>query len=390
MSTTALIVAAGRGERLGSETPKQYLDLDGQSLLTRVINGFAAHPSISAITVVIDPSHRGLYDAAVATVAETAGLQAPVTGGDSRQASVLAGLEALAQTGGTERVLIHDAARPFFDGALIDRVLSALQSAPAAIPALPVTDSLHRANGDGTLDHPVDRIGLHRAQTPQGFDFAAILDAHRRFHDAATTDDAALAHLAGLPVKLVDGDVRNAKITTQADLEDAKRLAGRGTPAAMVRVGSGFDVHRFGDAPGPLRLGGIDIDHPVGLRGHSDADVALHAITDALLGAIAGGDIGEHFPPSDNAWQDADSARFLHHAADMVRACNGHINHVDLTIICEAPKIGPHRQAMRQRIAELLELEETAVSVKATTTERLGFTGRGEGIAAQATATVSL
>jgi len=389
MSTTALIVAAGRGERLGATTPKQYLDLDGRSLLARVIDEFADHSDISAIAVVIDPSHVDLYDATVATVKPSARLLPPVSGAGSRQASVLAGLEALAEAGGTDRVLIHDAARPFIDGALIDRVLAALQSVAAVIPSLPVTDSLHRARADGALDQPVDRADLYRAQTPQGFHFAAILDAHRRFREVEATDDGALAHLAGLPVKLVAGDARNVKITTQADLDAAKRRA-RPRPAAVVRVGTGFDVHRFGDAPGPLRLGGITIDHPVRLRGHSDADVALHAITDALLGAIAAGDIGEHFPPSDSTWKDADSAQFLRHAADLIQGRDGIITHVDLTIICEAPKIGPYRDTMRRRIAEILDLDETSVSVKATTTERLGFTGRGEGIAAQATATVSL
>ena len=289
-------------------------------------------------------------------------------------------------------MLIHDAARPFVDAATIDRVIDALATAPAAIAALPVVDTLKRQT-DGSEDGApprsaatVARDGLWRAQTPQGFDFAAILAAHRRFAGTALTDDAAVAECAGLAVTLVAGNEENVKLTTE---EDLRRAATRLPPASETRIGLGFDVHRFG--PGDhVMLCGVAVPHTAGLEGHSDADVGLHALTDALLGAIAAGDIGQHFPPSDPQWRGAPSARFLAHAGKLVRDAGAAIVNVDVTIICERPRIGPHREAMQDRIAAILGLPAGRVSVKATTTERLGFTGRGEGIAAQAIAGVRL
>lgn len=381
MSTIALIVAAGRGERLGSATPKQYLAVAGQPVLRRTARAFLAQPRIDAIRVVTREADRGFYQAAVGDL----DLMAPVAGGASRQESVARGLESL--TGqGVERVLIHDAARPFVAPALIDGVLDALAAAPGAIPALGLNDSLKRG-ADGRVVAAVDRAGLYRAQTPQAFRFPAILAAHRAAAGRDLSDDAAVAQLAGLDVALTAGSEDNFKITTPADLERAERmLAGAGR---VVRVGQGFDVHRFA-ANRPLVLCGVRVPHDQGLAGHSDADVALHALTDAVLGALAAGDIGDHFPPDDPAWRDARSDRFLAHAVDLVARAGGRVTGLDVTVICERPKIGPHRPAMRRRVAEIAGLDLDQVSVKATTTERLGFTGRGEGIAAQAVATLAL
>jgi 2-C-methyl-D-erythritol 4-phosphate cytidylyltransferase/2-C-methyl-D-erythritol 2,4-cyclodiphosphate synthase len=330
---------------------------------------------------VISAEHRGLYDAA------TAGLQLlpPVSGGPNRQDSVRNGLESLADLH-PDHVLIHDAARPFVSPAIIDRTLAALADAPGAIVAIPVTDTLKRAE-DGQVGETVDRSGLWRAQTPQAFRFAEILAAHRAARGAAMTDDAAVAEAARLPMKLVMGADDNFKITTAEDLQRAERLL---APAASeFRTGTGYDVHRFAAGDG-VTLCGIRIAHDQALEGHSDADVGLHALTDAILGAIGAGDIGSHFPPSDRQWRGVDSAKFVEHAAGLVAAKGGRITHVDVTLICERPKIAPHRAAMVSRIAGILHLAEDRVSVKATTTEGLGFTGRREGIAAQAVATVAL
>ena len=380
MRTVALIVAAGRGARLGEGLAKQYQKLDGRTVLYHAAAAFADHPAVDRVRVVIGAADHDLYAAAT----EGLVLLAPVVGGATRRASVLAGLESLADAA-PDRVLIHDAARPFPSPDLVDRVLAALDAAPGAIAALPVVDSLKRG-AEGRITAAVDRAGLWRAQTPQGFHFADILAAHRAA-DGDVTDDAAIAQAAGLAVTLVDGTEDNFKITTAADLARARRLAE--SRLGVVRVGTGFDVHRFGPAR-PLMLCGVEVDHPQGLAGHSDADVALHALTDAILGALAAGDIGEHFPPTDPAWRDAASARFVAHAADLVAMAGGMVAAVDLTLIAEAPKIGPHRVAMRMRIAEILAIPVERVSVKATTTERLGFTGRGEGIAAQAVVTLRL
>ena len=378
MRVAALIMAAGRGARLGAAQPKQYLPLGGRPLLWRSLERFRAHPRIADVHCVVPAAD--LEDRSL-------GLPpACVAGGQTRQESVLRGLERLAADAPPDAVLIHDAARPFVDAALIDRVLDALEAAPGAAPALAVVDSLRRAV-DGRIVGEAPRDGLWRTQTPQGFRFPAILAAHRQAAGLGLTDDAAVAQRAGLEVRLVAGSEDNFKITTADDLARAERmLAG---PAEEARVGSGFDVHRFGPGSG-LMLCGVAVPHGAALIGHSDADVGLHALTDAILGALGAGDIGEHFPPSDPRWRGQSSDRFLEHAASLVAARGGRIVHVDVTLLCEAPKIAPHREAMRRRVADILRLELDRVSVKATTTERLGFLGRGEGVAAQATATVRL
>lgn len=379
----ALIVAAGRSRRMAGSVPKQYRLLAGRPVLAYSIVRFLSHPRIGHVQVVIHPDDLELYTAATATY----DLPPPVAGGATRQESVHNGLKALAaECGSGDRVLIHDGARPFVTTAVIDRVINALDDAPGAIAALPVTDTLKR-DANGCISATVPRDGIWRAQTPQGFDLAAILNAHETAAAGQElTDDASVAEAAGLGVRLVAGEEENLKITTEGDLVRAERLLAGTTE---TRTGSGFDVHRFG--PGDhVRLCGVDIAHSRGLLGHSDADVGLHALTDALLGAIGDGDIGTHFPPSDATWRDADSARFLDHAAARVAQRGGRIVHIDVTLVCERPKIGPHRKAMVARIAKLLGLAHDRVSIKATTTEGLGFAGRSEGIAAQATATVAL
>jgi len=379
----ALVVAAGRGQRFGGTLPKQYQNLGGKPLLRRALDAFADHPRVDAIRAVIHRDDRDLYDAAVSGL----DLLDPVPGGASRQDSARAGLESLEEIA-PRLVLIHDAARPFVEPGLVSRVVDALDTTPAAIPAVAVHDTLKR--GDGAvaprITATVDRRDLWRAQTPQGFRYPDILAAHRRFAGNDLTDDAAVAEHAGLGVALVDGDEDNVKVTTPEDFRRANRFFA-GT--MITRVGTGFDVHRFG--PGDhIMLGGVAIPHDASLEGHSDADVALHALTDAILGAVAAGDIGSHFPPSDPQWRGAPSATFLAHAADMVAEARGRIVGVDVTIICERPRIGPHRTAMTECIATLLGVPADRVSIKGTTTERLGFTGRGEGIAAQAIATVQM
>jgi len=376
----ALVVAAGRGMRAGGGVPKQYRALAGSSVLRFSLDAFAAHPRVGAVRAVIHPDDRTLYDAAASGL----DLLAPVAGGSTRQESVRLGLESLAALA-PRHVLIHDGARPFVDAGIIDRTLDALAQTPAAIAAVPLADTLKRGV-DGRVGATVDRAGLWRAQTPQGFHFDKILAAHRAAAGAELTDDAAVAERAGLDVALVMGSEANMKLTTDDDLRRAERLVA--TPAEP-RVGTGFDVHRFG--PGDhVWLCGLKIAHTHGLIGHSDADVALHALTDAILGAIGAGDIGQHFPPSDPRWRGKESAHFLAHAAQLARAQGGRIAHVDVTIICERPKVGPHRTAMAARVAEILGLPVARCSVKATTTEGLGFTGRAEGLAAQAVATVMM
>jgi 2-C-methyl-D-erythritol 4-phosphate cytidylyltransferase/2-C-methyl-D-erythritol 2,4-cyclodiphosphate synthase len=377
----ALVVAAGRGHRLRAATPKQYLPLAGLPLLRHSLQAFAAHPAIDAVAAVISPDDRALYDSA----AEGLSILAPILGGATRQESVRNGLEALLARD-PERVLIHDAARPFVDAATITRVLDALDDGPAAIAAVPVADTLKRSEGTH-IAATVERRDLWRAQTPQGFHYRAILEAHRRAAgETEMTDDAMVAEHAGMSVTLVMGSEDNFKVTTADDLKRAERLV---QGPAEIRTGLGFDAHRFG--PGKsLWLCGIEIPFDKTLSGHSDADVGLHAATDALLGAIGAGDIGVHFPPSDPKWQGAASHKFLRHAADLVAKAGGAIVNLDVTLICEAPRIGPLRNAMVARIAEILGVPESRVSVKATTTEGMGFTGRGDGIAAQAVAAVRL
>ena len=380
-ATCALIVAAGRGTRFGGDLPKQYLPLGGATVLRHAVNAFAAHPRIAGVLVAIRPEDRELFDRTVAGLS----VLPPVPGGAERQDSVRLGLEALAAHK-PERVLIHDGARPFPDAALISRVINGLDTAPAAVPGLRLGDTVKRVE-EGRIRGTVDRSQLWRAQTPQGFHFDAILAAHRQMAGHVLTDDAAVAEAAGIAPLIVAGSEENLKVTTAEDLAAAERhLAAR---QGDVRVGQGFDVHPFG--PGDhVMVCGVAIPHEVAPVGHSDADVGLHALTDAVLGAIGAGDIGMHFPPSDPRWRGASSDRFLAYAATLVRDRGGAIAAVDITIICERPKIAPYRDRMIERLAEILEISPGRVSVKATTTERLGFTGRGEGIAAQAVATVRL
>ena len=380
VNTIALIVAAGRGQRFGAAAPKQYVDLAGKPVLRHSLEIFLRHPRVAGVRVVIHADDRVLYESAAAGLT----LLAPTTGGATRQESVRRGLESLKDLR-PDNVLIHDAARPLIDAGLIDRMVGALERAPGAIPALPVADTVKRA-ADGHIVETLDRRNLWRAQTPQAFRYGDIMAAHLAAAGRELTDDAAVAEAAGLAVALVEGTEENFKVTTEADLRRAQQML---SPALDVRTGSGFDVHRFG--PGDkIMLCGIAVPHDHGLIGHSDADVGLHALTDAILGAIAAGDIGQHFSPGDPRWRGADSAQFLAHAASLVNARGGRILSADITLICERPKVGPHRAAMVARIAAILGLDPSRVSVKATTTEGLGFTGRGEGIAAQATASVAL
>ncbi|HEX7006245.1 MAG TPA: bifunctional 2-C-methyl-D-erythritol 4-phosphate cytidylyltransferase/2-C-methyl-D-erythritol 2,4-cyclodiphosphate synthase [Alphaproteobacteria bacterium] len=377
----ALIVAAGRGVRFGGDLPKQYRRLGGVPVLRHSLEAFARHPHIDAVRAVIHPDDRPLYDEAAAGL----DLLPPVAGGAERQDSVRLGLESL-ESLAPDHVLIHDAARPFIDGATIARTIEALGRSDGALVAVPVVDTLKRAGDDGTSAGTVDRAGLWRAQTPQGFRYAAILAAHRAQAGGRLTDDAAVAEQAGIAITLVPGSEDNFKVTTESDLARAERLL---AASALFRTGMGFDVHAFG--PGDhVWLCGVKVPFGRGLVGHSDSDVALHALTDALLGALGAGDIGSHFPDSDPQWKGASSDRFVAHAADLVRARGGVIVNVDVTVICEAPRLRPHNAAMVARIAEILGLPADRVSVKATTTEKLGFAGRGEGIAAQAVATVRL
>ena len=377
----ALVLAGGNGVRLGGKIPKQYLDLSGRAVLCHSIKTFLDHPAIDEVCCVIRPEDRELYNAAVAGLT----ILNPVTGGENRQESARLGLESLAEIA-PETVLIHDAARPFVDFETIDRTLAELLDHPAALPAVPLSDTLKRSEGPRVVD-TIEGDGLWRAQTPQGFRYQQILAAHQTLVGEALTDDAAVAGCAGLEVALVMGSEKNMKITTVDDLERARRMLFG--DAHDVRVGTGFDVHLFG--PGSeIMLCGIAVPSERGLEGHSDADVGLHAVTDALLGAVAAGDIGMHFPPSDSQWRDIPSDVFVRHAADLVRSKGGEISHIDVTIICEHPTISPHRATMAARIAEILEIGHDRVGVKATTTEGLGLTGRGDGIAVQALATVRL
>ncbi|WP_066718006.1 bifunctional 2-C-methyl-D-erythritol 4-phosphate cytidylyltransferase/2-C-methyl-D-erythritol 2,4-cyclodiphosphate synthase [Sphingomonas pituitosa] len=374
--TAAILVAAGSGTRAGGSVPKQYALLGGKPLLAHAHQALSSHPKIDAVLTVIGKGQEALLEAALGTTPF-------VTGGATRRESVRSGLEALL-AGNFTHVLIHDAARPFLPARVIDDLLASLDASGGAIPALPVADTLVRGEG-ALIGDTVARDALYRVQTPQAFAFDAILDAHRRWPAGQeATDDAQMLRAIGHQVALVPGDPMLEKITHPADFATAEtRLAA----AMRVRTATGYDVHRFAEGEA-LWLGGVRIPHSKGLSGHSDADVALHAITDALLGTIGAGDIGMHFPPSDPQWRGAASARFLEHAASLVAAEGGILDFIDVTLICEAPKIGPHREAIRASIAAILGLDPGQVSVKATTTERLGFTGRGEGMAAQAVATV--
>lgn len=369
--TAAIVVAAGAGLRAGQPVPKQFAPWRGKPVVRHSVETLIAAGS-APVVVCIPEGGESLAAAALDGLAVRL-----VTGAATRQGSVRAGLEAMADSA-PERVLIHDAARPLIPSAVLGRLAAALGTAPGATPVLPVVDSLCH-DAAGTMGAPADRAALRRVQTPQAFRYDAILAAHRAWSGAAEAgDDAQVARAAGMTVALVEGDEALHKLTFASDFAAA---------APPVRIGTGYDVHRL--SPGEqLWLCGIELEHSHGLAGHSDADVAIHALVDALLGAIGAGDIGRHFPPSDPRWKGAPSSGFLAHAAQLVHASGHAIGNVDLTIICEAPKIGPHREAMRARLAEILGVDIAAVSVKATTTEGLGLTGRREGIAAQAVATV--
>jgi len=376
----ALIVAAGSGSRFGGSLPKQYYKLAGETILRRSVLAFLNHPHVDSVRVVINPAHRDLYDEAVGDL----GLPEPVAGGSTRQESVLNGLEMLAKEDKPDFVMIHDGARPLVDAATITDVRKALDTYKGAIAAKPVVDTLKRGSGTEIVT-TVDRANLWQAYTPQAFHFDVILDAHKKCVGKPVTDDASIAEMVGIPVLLISSNPDNMKITNPEDLDRATKILGQGY--GDIRTGMGTDIHRL--VPGEqITLCGVTIPHAFRCEGHSDADVGLHALVDAILGAISGGDIGKHFPPSDPKWKGMDSAHFVRHAVGMVTEKGGIISNVDITFLCEAPKIGPHREAMIKRVAELLEIQAARVSVKATTTEKLGFLGRGEGIAAQALATI--
>ena len=377
--TAAIIVAAGRGERAGGDLPKQYRDLAGLPVLARTLGAFARHPEVDRLIVVLNREDQALFDTLIAPHCDFPVLRAE--GGATRAASVQAGLAAAE---GASRVLIHDAARPLVSRDLISRVIAALDTTPGAAPALPVTDALWRGEG-GRVIAPVPRAGLFRAQTPQGFRLPEIRAAHERAPETAA-DDVEVALAAGLDVAIVEGEENNLKITWPGDFARAARILEQ-EQGMDIRTGNGFDVHAFCEGDHVV-LCGMRLPHDRALKGHSDADVGMHALTDAIYGALGEGDIGRHFPPSEAEWKGAASEIFLRHAASLAGRHGYRIANCDVTLICEAPKIGPHADEMRARLAEIMGVERERVSVKATTSEGLGFTGRREGIAALATATL--
>jgi 2-C-methyl-D-erythritol 4-phosphate cytidylyltransferase / 2-C-methyl-D-erythritol 2,4-cyclodiphosphate synthase len=383
--TAAILVAAGRGLRAGSGGPKQYRSLGGQTVIFRAMEPFCRHPEISAVQPVLNPDDVVIFNEAVRGLNHAS----PARGGATRQESVRAGLEALAAQK-PDIVLIHDAARPFVSPALISRAISAASATGAAIPTVQVADTIKLVDASGHVEGTPERARLRIAQTPQAFRFDVILDAHRRAaREGRTdfTDDAALAEWAGLTVSTFEGDAANMKLTTPEDF--AREEARLASQLADVRTGTGYDVHAFGDGD-HLMICGVRVPHHRGFLAHSDGDVGLHALVDAILGALADGDIGSHFPPSDMKWKGASSDKFLKYAVERVAARGGRIANLEVTLICERPKIGPLRDAMRASIAEITGLDISRVAVKATTSERLGFTGREEGIAATACATLRL
>ena len=385
MKVAAVVVAAGRGLRAGGHLPKQYRHVLGEPVIRSALAAFARHGEISVVQPVIHPDDRDLYNCAV----EGLRLPVPVDGANFRQGSVRAGLEAL-QPHRPDVVLIHDAARPFVSEALIARAIAAAHASSAAIPVIDVPDTVKIIDAAGVVTGTIDRAMVRRAQTPQAFEFAALLDAHRRAEMAGCgnfTDDAALAQWAGLKVTTFEGDAGNVKLTSNEDF--ARAEASALATLSDIRTGFGFDVHQFVDGD-HVMLGGVRIPHNRGLSGHSDADVVLHALVDAILGALAEGDIGVHFPPNDPQWRGVSSDRFLAFAADRVRTRGGRIAHLDVTVVCEAPRIGPHRDLVRTRIARIAGIPAERIGLKATTSEKMGFTGRGEGMAAFANATVRL
>jgi 2-C-methyl-D-erythritol 4-phosphate cytidylyltransferase / 2-C-methyl-D-erythritol 2,4-cyclodiphosphate synthase len=382
----AVIVAAGRGQRVGGDIPKQYRTIAGTPVIHPTLAAFCGHAKIDVIQPVIHPTDRELFRDASDGLGK---LLDPVAGGATRQISVRAGVQALSAHA-PELVLIHDAARPFVSAGLIDRAIDAGRQFGAAVPGVAIADTVKKIDAGTMVIETLDRSRLRTVQTPQAFAFALIGDAHRRAEAAGRddfTDDAALAEWAGHRVHVFAGEAGNVKLTTNDDFTRAELL--HAAALADVRIGNGFDVHVFADGD-HVMLGGVRIPHTRGVTGHSDADVVLHALVDAILGALAEGDIGQHFPPSDPQWRGASSDRFLAFACERVRARAGLIGNLDVTIVCEAPRVSPHRNAMRARIAEIAGISATRVAVKATTSEKLGFTGRGEGIVAMATATVRL
>ena len=380
IGTVALIMSAGRGHRLGDETPKQYLRLGGTTILYKSIVAFLAHEHVDAVRVVIHPDDEKLYRKAI----EDLEILSPVFGGAERQDSVRLGLQSL-QEWDPDRVLIHDAARPRLSRDVITAVLAEVHPGQGALPGLAMTDTVKSVTGQGFVKETLERSKIWCVQTPQGFMFADILPAHLTASSQSLPDDAAVAETNGLKIRIVPGDLENIKITHPGDI--ARLNAQDGSLMSGVRVGSGFDVHRFGNG-NTVTLCGVDIPFHRSLEGHSDADVGYHALTDALLGAAGKDDIGTYFPPSDAKWKDASSDIFLKHAGELVGSIGAKIENVDLTIICEAPRIGPHRDAMRARVAKCLSIDPSRVNIKGTTTEKLGFLGRQEGIAAQAMATI--
>jgi 2-C-methyl-D-erythritol 4-phosphate cytidylyltransferase / 2-C-methyl-D-erythritol 2,4-cyclodiphosphate synthase len=390
-TVAAVIVAAGRGERAGGDVPKQYRGIAGEPMICPTLRAFLDHGGIGDVQPVINGADEKIYRAAVAGLENLTrkNLLPPVCGGATRQASVHAGLEALAAKA-PDFVLIHDAARPFLSDALIDRAIAAGKANGAAVPGVGIADTVKQIDSSALVTETLDRSRLRIVQTPQAFAFELILTAHRRAAAEGRdsfTDDAALAEWAGHSVSVFDGETGNVKVTTNDDFARAEmaHLAA----LSDVRTGNGFDVHAFADGD-HVMLGGVRIAHSRGVTGHSDADVALHALVDAILGALADGDIGLHFPPGDPQWKGVSSDRFLAFACERVRARKGMIAHLDVTVVCEAPKVSPHRDAIRARIAAIAGIPTTRVAIKATTSEKLGFTGRGEGIVAMATATVRL
>jgi len=382
----AVVVAAGRGYRAGGDAPKQYREIAGEPVIRPTLAAFLGHPQIDAVQPVIHPDDESAFRAATAGLGD---LLPPVSGGATRQASVRAGLAAL-RAAAPEFVLIHDAARPFLSGDLITRAIAAAEAHGAAVPAVAITDTVKKVDEQDMVSETLDRSRLRTVQTPQAFAYDLIVAFHNRAAAAGRedfTDDAALAEWAGHRVNVFAGESTNVKLTTNDDFERAEAV--RLAALADVRTGNGFDVHAFGDGD-HVMLAGVRIPHARGVTGHSDADVALHALVDAILGALAEGDIGVHFPPSDPQWRGASSDRFLAFACERVRARSGLIAHLDVTIVCEAPRVGPHRDAMRARIAAIAGIPIGRVGVKATTSEKMGFTGRGEGLVAMATATVRL
>jgi 2-C-methyl-D-erythritol 4-phosphate cytidylyltransferase / 2-C-methyl-D-erythritol 2,4-cyclodiphosphate synthase len=383
--TAAILVAAGRGLRAGAGGPKQYRSIGGKTVIFRAMAALCEHPDVFAVQPVVNPDDIAIFNEAVASLNH----QPPTNGGATRQASVHAGLEALAAEK-PDIVLIHDAARPFVTPAVISRAIAAAEHTGAAVPAIAVTDTIKQVSDGGDVEATPDRAKLRIAQTPQAFRFDVILDAHRRAaRDGRSdfTDDAALAEWAGLTVATFEGDPANMKLTTPEDfVREEARLASQ---LGDIRTGTGYDVHAFGEGD-HLMICGVRVPHTKGFLAHSDGDVGLHALVDAILGALADGDIGSHFPPSDMKWKGAASDKFLAYAVERVTARGGRIANLEVTLICERPKIGPLRDTMRTRIAEITGVNVSRVAVKATTSERLGFTGREEGIAATASATIRL